>query len=146
MHLNKMEKVTFKVQINASPDKVWSALWQDVNYREWTSVFIEGSYAESDWREGSEIRFLSPKNSGMKAVILRNRMNEEMVFEHQQEIINGALRDIPWKGAQEAYLLKEEDGKSVLICSLDVSAAFKEYFNSVFPVALQRVREIAERQ
>lgn len=140
-----MEKSSFEIEIDASREKVWAALWNDANYREWTAAFIAGSYAESDWKEGSEIRFLSPKHSGMLSRIVKMEENTVMVFGHEKEIINGELREIPWKGAQESYFLEEQNGKTRLVCTLDVSAEFKEYFGSVFPLALQKVKEIAER-
>ena len=141
----KMEKSSFEIEINASREAVWAALWNDYNYREWTSAFIDGSYAESDWKEGSEIRFLSPKNSGMLSRIIKKDDNVAMVFEHEKEILNGELREIPWKGAQESYFLFDNNGGTLLRCTLDVSAEFKDYFSTVFPLALQKVKEIAER-
>ena len=55
-----MKKLQFSIEINAPKEKVWDTLWQDENYRKWTSVFIEGSFAESDWKEGGKIHFLTP--------------------------------------------------------------------------------------
>lgn len=140
-----MEKSSFEIEISASREAVWAALWNDHNYREWTSAFIDGSYAESDWMQGSEIRFLSPKNSGMLSRIIKKDDNVAMVFEHEKEILNGELREIPWKGAQESYFLFDKNGGTLLRCTLDVSAEFKDYFSTVFPLALQKVKEIAER-
>ena len=45
-----MKKLQFSIEINAPKEKVWDTLWQDENYRKWTSVFMEGSFAESDWK------------------------------------------------------------------------------------------------
>jgi hypothetical protein len=59
---NYMEKLNFSINISAPKDKVWQTLWDDASYREWTSAFAEGSYAETDnWKEGSEVKFLDPK-------------------------------------------------------------------------------------
>ena len=38
----------FEVTINATPEKVWDVLWNDLTYTQWTSVFCHGSYAVSD--------------------------------------------------------------------------------------------------
>ena len=43
-----MKRINFTSHINASPEKVWNALWKDGTYREWTSAFSEGSSAESE--------------------------------------------------------------------------------------------------
>ena len=52
-----MEKQRFKIAISAKPEKVWDVLWNDQTYREWTSVFSDGSHAETDWKKGSKVLF-----------------------------------------------------------------------------------------
>jgi len=84
-----MEKLQFSVSINAPKEKVWNTLWDDNTYRQWTAAFMEGSYAESDWNEGSSILFLTPGGDGMFAVIERKIPNEQMSFKHLGEIKNG---------------------------------------------------------
>ena len=84
-----MKKLEFTIEINASKENVWDALWIDENYRNWTSVFHEGSHYESDLAEGSEILFLGPEKSGMFAVIQKMVPFEKMYFLHQGEIVNG---------------------------------------------------------
>ncbi|WP_427872212.1 hypothetical protein [Flavobacterium sp. MMS24-S5] len=53
-----MEKLVFNIDIKAPKEKIWKVLWDDETYRKWTSVFAEGSYAESTWNEGDKIYFL----------------------------------------------------------------------------------------
>lgn len=43
-----MTTLEFKIEINASKEKVWDVLWNEETYKQWTSVFCEGAYAESD--------------------------------------------------------------------------------------------------
>ena len=50
-----MERKEFTIDINAPREKVWDVLWQDDSYRKWTSVFSEGSHAETDWKKGSKV-------------------------------------------------------------------------------------------
>ena len=76
-----MAKINFQININAPKEKVWEMLWSDEGYRNWTSVFTEGSYAESDWKEGSKIKFLSPDGSGMFGIIKRKIDYERMTFQ-----------------------------------------------------------------
>lgn len=52
-----MEKLNFNILINAAPEKVWKVLWADDTYRKWTSAFSEGSYAETDWKQGAKCYF-----------------------------------------------------------------------------------------
>ena len=65
-----MENMNFSVDINASKEKVWDALWEDASYRKWTSAFMEGSYAVTDnWKQGTKVLFLDPKGSGMVSMV-----------------------------------------------------------------------------
>lgn len=64
-----MKTEEFKIEINAPASFVWQALWEDTNYRKWTTAFCEGSYVVSDWKKGSEVHFLSPSGDGMFSTI-----------------------------------------------------------------------------
>jgi hypothetical protein len=84
-----MDRHTFKTTINASREKVWDVLWGDDTYPKWTSVFSEGSKAESDWKEGSKILFTDGKGSGMVSKIESKKSPEYMSFKHLGEMKNG---------------------------------------------------------
>ncbi|RAU82462.1 SRPBCC domain-containing protein [Pontibacter arcticus] len=140
-----METFQLAININAPKEKVWEALWKDENYRKWTAVFTEGSYAESDWQEGSKIRFLSPGGDGMFGTIKKMKANEQMIFEHQGEIKNSVEEVQDWKGATESYFLTENNGITTLRCEMYTSEEFKEYFQDTLPKALAIVKQIAEQ-
>ena len=140
-----METMNFTININASKEKVWDALWSDANYRKWTAVFSEGSYAETDWEEGSEIRFLSPGGDGMYSIIQKKVPLEQMVFAHQGELKNRKVENKDWAGAKEAYYLQEKNGITELKVQMDATAEFKDYFTNTFPKALAVVKQIAEQ-
>ena len=53
------KKINVSIFINAPKEKIWSVLLDDKTYRKWTSVFMEGSYAEGNWQQGSKILFMS---------------------------------------------------------------------------------------
>jgi uncharacterized protein YndB with AHSA1/START domain len=141
-----MAILNFSITINASKEKVWEALWSDAGYRQWTSVFSEGSYAESNWEEGSKIRFLTPKGEGMYGIIQKKVVFEQMVFEHQGEVKNGIEESKDWAGATESYYLKESNGVTELKVQMDATEEFKEYFNDTFPKALEVVKQISEHR
>ena len=63
-----MTRLHYSVDIDAPRQRVWDVLWDDRTYRDWTSAFMEGSHAVSDWREGSKIQFLDPSGDGMSAL------------------------------------------------------------------------------
>ena len=84
-----MDKMKFSTTINAPKEKVWKILWDDETYRKWTSVFSEGSYAQTDWKEGSKVLFLDGKGSGMVSKIETSRPNEFMSFLHLGVVKDG---------------------------------------------------------
>ena len=145
-----MEKLRFTIDINAPREKVWSSLWEDANYRIWTSAFSEGCYAESDWKEGSKILFLGPNGTGMYSMIEKKTENEFMSFKHLGEVKD--FKELPnddvsksWNGSHENYTLTATGSGTHLVVELDVVTDFIDYFNDTFPKALKKLKEIAEK-
>jgi hypothetical protein len=146
-----MEKLNFSININAPKEKVWSTLWNDATYRQWTSAFAEGSYAETDnWKEGTKVRFLSPSGEGMVSKVAVNKPNEYMSFEHQGVVKKGGIEDTTsdevkqWAGAHENYTLEETGGKTMLKVDMDITEDFRDYFEKTWPKALERLKQISE--
>ena len=145
-----MKKLNFSTQIIASKERVWSTLWDNATYRQWTAVFHEGSYAESDWQEGSKILFLGPGGSGMTSRIARLIPNEFMSFQHLGEIKNG-VEDFTsseaqgWAGALENYTLKKVGDATELSVEMDADGEFENMFKDIFPKALAKLKELSEQ-
>jgi hypothetical protein len=145
-----MEKQTFRITIDAPREKVWSALWNDESYRLWTSVFSEGSYAETDWQKGSKVLFLDGKGSGMVSTIADSKPNEYMSIKHLG-VVKDSVEDTSseevrqWAGAFENYTLKSENGKTELVVDMDINDEWKDYFQNTWPKALQQLKELAEK-
>jgi hypothetical protein len=146
-----MQKIHFSKTINAPPEKVWNILWNDDSYKEWTSAFAEGSYAQTNnWAEGSKVLFLDSKGSGMVSTVAKNRPNEYMSFKHLGVVKDG-VEDTEsdsvksWAGAMENYTLAEDNGKTKLDVEMDSTDDFKDYFLKTWPVALDKVKELAEK-
>lgn len=140
-----MKKLEFSIEINAPKEKVWEALWKDENYKNWTSVFSEGSYYESDLKKGSEIRFMTPNGSGMFGIVEENIPFEKMYFKHFGEVKNGENQEKTYGDeAIERYDLKEENGKTFVSVTMNAPEEYIPYFAEVFPKALEKVKEIAE--
>ena len=140
-----MTTLNFSISINAPKEVVWDKLWSDASYRQWTAVFSPGSFAETDWKEGSTVKFLSPSGDGMYSLIERNIPLEEMTFKHLGEIHQGVLEAKEWAGARESYRLTETNGTTELSVYMDATDDFKEYFEKTFPNALQVVKQISEQ-
>lgn len=144
-----MIKLNYSVKINATPYRVWQSLWQDSNYKKWSSLFSEGSYAESDWKEGSKIQFLTPEGEGMFSIIEKSIPNEIMTFRHLGTIKNFVEQpdndeSEEWRDARETYALIENKDETILNVTLDSIEEFKDFFEEVFPKALQKIKSIAE--
>lgn len=139
----------FSIEINTTPERVWFALWDEYYYRHWTSVFCEGSYAESDWVEGGKIHFLSPGGNGMYSEITCNKAFEKMHFTHIGEIRNFEEQPLSdevktWTGARENYDLNLIDGSVALTVTLDLDEKHADFFAEVFPKGLALVKQSAE--
>lgn len=146
-----MERLNFSININAPKEKVWKVLWDDSSYREWTSAFSEGSYAEThNWKEGTEVKFLDPNGSGMVSIVAANKPNEYMSFKHLGEVKDG-LEDRSsdkikeWAGAMENYTLKEKDGVTELAVNMDTADEYKDMFMKMWPNALDNVKTLSEK-
>jgi uncharacterized protein YndB with AHSA1/START domain len=144
-----MKKLNFSIEINASPERVWDILWGDTTYTKWSSAFTEGSYAVTDWNEGSPVSFMSPQGDGLSSVIEKNVLNRKMTFRHLGMTKNGQL--IPpdkdaedWSGARETYTLTPKGEGTLLELELDTTDADEGYFNKTFPVAFSNIKRLAE--
>jgi len=145
-----MKKTNFSIKIKAPREKVWKVLWNDQTYRMWTSVFSEGSYAVSDWKEGGKILFLSAEGDGMFSTIAKNVPNSLMSFKHLGVVKKGKEEPVDeetkkWSGAEENYLLQENDGETELKVDMDTTDDFLQYFNDTFPKALEKVKTLSEK-
>ena len=146
-----MDKLNFNIIIDVPRKKVWNVLWNDATYREWTSVFSEGSHAISDFRKGSKVLFLDGKGSGMVSRVADVRKPEFMSFEHLGEVKNN-VEDTEsesvkaWAGSKENYTLKALNDKTEVMIDMDITDEFKEMFSQLVPKALQKLKEVAERE
>ena len=145
-----MEKKQFKIEIAAPKEKVWKVLWGDTTYPAWTSAFAEGSRAETNWEEGSKVLFLDGKGQGMVSTIAKKIPNEFMSFKHLGTVKDGvedfeSEQTKEWSGALENYVLKTVNGKTELFVDMDIAEEYKDYFMNTWPKALDKVKELAEK-
>jgi uncharacterized protein YndB with AHSA1/START domain len=144
-----MKKARFSTTIQAPKAKVWTVLWDDKTYAQWTRVFSEGSRAITDWQEGSEVKFVSADGGGMYSVIQKKIPNEFISFQHLGELKDGQKQPVDaqtqsWAGALENYTLTETGGSTELLVEMEISEDHQEYFTATFPQALEKVKELAE--
>lgn len=145
-----MKKQQFKIDINATRERVWDVLWNDDTYPKWTAPFAEGSHAETDWKKGSKVLFLDGKGNGMISCIEEKIPNEYMSIKHLGEVKDGvedteSERVTNWAGAHENYTLKGSNGKTELVIDMDMTEEFADMLNNMWPKALAKVKDIAEK-
>ena len=145
-----MKKLSYQTEIKAPKDKVWKVLWDDATYRAWTSAFSEGSYAVSDWQEGSKVLFLSAEGDGMYSQIDKMIPEAYMSFRHIGVVKNGQEQPLDeetkaWSGSKENYTLHDTGNGTRLEVEVDMDESYEDFFNTTFPKALAKVKELSEQ-
>lgn len=148
----KTERMFFEILIKASPEKVYQTMLNDKSYRDWTSVFSEGSYFKGSWEKGSKMLFLAPGKNGEMGMVSRIEENIPSKFvsiqhlgmvENGVEITSGPSVE-SWAGAFENYTFQERGGMTVLKIEMDSNVEFKSYFETTWPKALDRLKSLCE--
>lgn len=142
-----MNKISFKIEVNAQKERVWNVLWRDETLREWAGIIDPGTYMVGKLKEGSEVQWISAENGyGVTSLVEKVIPNELVEFRHQADTKNvGAnTRDKQWTGGTESYKLLEKQGITTLVTEFDVPDELEEYFNKVYPQALRKIKDLSE--
>jgi uncharacterized protein YndB with AHSA1/START domain len=150
-----MRKLSFSTVINAPRQKVWHTMLDDRTYCEWTEVFNPGSFYRGDWSKGSKILFLGPdpetgSEGGMVSRIAENIPYEYVSIEHLG-IVQDGVEDTTseaatsWAPSFENYTLRDRDGGTEVVVDMDVADEHAPMFEGLWPNALRKLKEIAER-
>jgi uncharacterized protein YndB with AHSA1/START domain len=150
-----MKELHFSMQINAPKQKVWETMLNKDSYVVWTQVFNpSGSTYEGSWDQGSSIRFIGPeedgKPSGMLSKIKENRKYEFLSIQHIGELNKGVEKMYePGAEAYENYTFNEKDGGTEVLVDMtsaqDFPKEYEEMFQTMWPQALQKLKELAEQ-
>ena len=147
--INRLE---YSRNIMAKRTEIWETLWNEDSYREWASVFFEGSFVSADnWGEGSKVLFLAPDQSGIYSIIQKHIPNEIIIFKHMGSVVKGEEQAIDdeakkWSGATEIYKLTEGKDNIKLTIEIDVMDEHLDFMNSKLPLALQKIQNLAENR
>ncbi|MEO6682190.1 MAG: SRPBCC family protein [Ginsengibacter sp.] len=146
-----VRKHIYKVDIQASAEKVWNVLFNDETYRQWTSELSPGLYIKGEIKKGSRIHFLSADGSGMYSDVAFLTPNENVYFQHIGEIINLEEQPIDeatekWTGAFENYILKASDKITTLTAEVDLTPDHAKFYDQNFPKALEKVKALSENK
>jgi uncharacterized protein YndB with AHSA1/START domain len=145
-----MDSLPYQITINASPEKVWEALWNKNSYTIWASTFTHGSYADTNFQLGNHFQFLNPDGNGLYGVIAKCVEYDEMILDHQGEVKH-FLEILPdgeenkFDHIKEHYKLQRIDNQTMLTATLFGMNDWQSYFDDAFPKALSVIKTIAEK-
>lgn len=152
-----MKKIHFQKDIAASAQKVYETmlgLKDKTTYEQWTSAFNPTSTYEGSWEKGSKIHFVgvdeNGKKGGMVSEIIEHNPAKFISIKHygfldgDVEVTTGEQVE-KWAGGQENYTYQENDGITTVTVEMDAIDEFIDYFNTTYPAALDKLKEISER-
>jgi hypothetical protein len=152
-----MKKVQFKTEINAPIAKVYNTMLgldNKATYEAWTAEFNPTSTFEGSWEKGSKIRFIGTDENGEKggmiAEVAENIPNKFVSIRHygilkgDTEITSGEEVE-KWAGELENYWFEEHNGITSVTVEVGVSDEYMDYFQTTYPKALQKLKEITEK-
>lgn len=152
-----MERLQYKTIINAPAKKVYDTMLGISNiktYEQWTSEFNPTSTYEGSWEKGSKIRFIGTdengKQGGMVSEIADNIPYKFVSIRHYGTLdgeieITESPEVEKWAGGFENYSFEEHNGVTTLTVESDVIEEFLDYFNSTWPKALKKLKQLAEK-
>jgi hypothetical protein len=147
--MSAVKRILFVIEIAAPASKVYDLMIGEESYRNWTAAFVEGSYYKGSWRQGEQIRFLSPDGDGMLAEIAENKLHEFISIRHLGYIEKGvedteseAIR--AWAPAYENYTFIPVLNGTRLVVDQDVTVEYESYMLAAWPKALERLKIICE--
>ncbi len=145
--------ITVQTTIRATRARIWGVITGPDCFRDWCSVFNEGTYYEGDWSPGSTLRFLGPDpkggTGGMISRVAEHNPGEFIRFEHIGVISQGIELDSgpiyeEWIPTFEEYRLEGGPESFTLTIRQELPEKYADHFAKTWPKALDRIREMAE--
>jgi hypothetical protein len=142
-----MKTMRISIDIQASRERVWATLWEDVTFRDWAGLIDEGTYLRGVLQEGKEIEFISSENGyGVTSLVEMFEPHAYVLFRHSADTQASGQqeREKEWTGGTESYSLTERNGVTTLVVLADIPEEMEEIFAVRLPLALERAKVLAE--
>src|ERR1700733_8944007 len=100
-----MKEMQFTVDIKATKERVWDALWQDETLRQWAGIIDPGTHMIGELKEGNEIQFISGNGYGVTSLVEKLTLSEFVLLRHTADTQDDGKgeRAKQWTGGQESY-------------------------------------------
>ena len=145
-----METIKKSVDIHAPTNIVWQILTEDQFTRQWYSEFSEGTFATTDWKEGSKVIFADESRSGLIGKIITNKPNNLLAVEYTGNFIDGkedyesdTAKAV--MGGREIYQLTAVNDLTRLSIECDLVESLIPTMSQAWDKALQLIKRLAEK-
>lgn len=148
--MSSVKRHQFSATMAAPAAVVWHHITSPESYRDWTSVFAEGSRFEGTWAPGAKMLFLAPSGDGMVSEIAECRRHAFISIRHLGFVSNG-IEDTQsesvhaWAPAYENYTLLPVPEGTRLVVDQDVAPEWEAHLVAAWPKALERLQQLSER-
>ncbi|WP_194776252.1 SRPBCC family protein [Pararhodonellum marinum] len=151
-----MQRKQFKIGINAPVEKTFDCmlgLSDKKTYEQWTAEFNPTSTYEGSWEKGSKILFIGTDDEGNRGGMIANiashipnqfvSIHHYGLLEGDNEILEGP-KVAQWAGGTEDYTFEVKGNRTIVTVEVDVIDEFSDYFETTYPKALEKLKEIVE--
>lgn len=130
------------ITINAGKERVWDVLTKAEHNRQWANEFSEGTYVETDWKQGADVIWKDKDgNIGASGRVDANEGKSLITVAFPDD--TGA--DDALSVYYESYRLAEKDDKTIL--SIEAGPLRQKHYEMHEPLwdkALAKIKEVAE--
>lgn len=151
-----MKPAAYSIAIKAPINLVYRTMLGLDNvhtYEQWTAIFNPTSTFEGDWQVDSKMLFIGTDDKGhrggMVSTIVAHIANEVVSIKHlgivegDKEITTGE-QVTSWAGGLESYFFKQIEATTTVTVKMDTIPDYVDYFNTTYPKALEKLKEIVE--
>jgi hypothetical protein len=135
LKIKTMKKLEFKIEIAASRKKVEDTMLDPTTYKEWVNAGWPGADYQGIWKQGEDIRFISPGQGGTLAKLVEFKPYEYILAKHIAVINNDGSEDRDsdlakgWIGSTESYTFTEKNGNTKLTVEINTNPEWESMFS-----------------